>query len=912
MRRSIAVLVVAANILAGTTMLSTKTADAWKPPTHLFGTEDALQDAVDGTVVIPRADGLGTTNAPVNPTIQQALQQYPKAYRAGAIGPDAFPDLLFGQSQIHPDTTDGPSPETAQTFEWLDHLWTRAWDPATPEPQRLQNIAFALGYMGGHANGDVWAHTFINEFAGGVFPDFTDLAHSDISVRHLVLEGYVDKHRPGYEDRQTYEIEAPTGFIADELILSDFSRSNASSPIYDFFFNLQDGLETEEASVHQDNVTQDMACADLGLGEVCVPDPTDSPINLVEWGIDLLIEEYLENWIDDITTGLRAWPEVWETIARELMTGKKADATVILDAFKEWGLRHFLSMMGVPDFVGEGLFLIGEITAFITDLITSVLSAVFDAIKAIPIIGDVVEFVEDLYTQAKDFIVGKATKLVDYLAGIFLTLALGFSELNPLTKDAIDKNNDGIITPLEVIRVFQEPEEYMGDPALFPPDARSKIDAAMHLPPGTDNDDGEVFRDYDSSAFAPLYDTRVMASLSMLDEHGLNQFFKGRAGGNTAALSNLYGPNPAGAHVPNNLMLGWAKSIDAEYQWRVNSPNDNQSYGTGALKLWEDCVSRDRVWRPTFKNPVDRLDGFTDIGDPPTGLSDSQAPVTSVTLNGPNITNGGTTYVSGSTEILLSSSDNYFAKEDLRVSHREFPTGGPVPAYGPAVPADPAPFTLAGDDGPKTVQFYAHDDKGRCNKEGDKTQLYSLDNTPPVITVTSPTPPGPADYLSDVFLPLTFTADDGTGSGVDPATYAHSADGVDQPGAPNGQIDLFDYPAGLHDYEARAADLLGNPGTAQVPWRTTVSHTSLQNNLLKAFAERGCVRDAATHHSLNVKLVNAEAADARGQDGSSDRQLQAFKDEMALRTGDLAEPGKAITGYCANVLTINATALQAA
>src|SRR5947199_290569 len=106
-----------------------------------------------------------------------------------------------------------------------------AWKPDQDGNHNLTTIAFALGYMGGHANGDVWAHTWINHYADGVFPDFTDLTHADISVRHVLVEGYADKHRPGFEataaqdeaglDHTRYEIAGPTAVIADRLILAD-------------------------------------------------------------------------------------------------------------------------------------------------------------------------------------------------------------------------------------------------------------------------------------------------------------------------------------------------------------------------------------------------------------------------------------------------------------------------------------------------------------------------------------------------------------------------------------------------------------------------------------------------------------------------------------------------------------------
>jgi hypothetical protein len=111
-------------------------ADAWKPASHLFGVESALADAVDdGRVTIATPDGAPVT-VPVNPTSVAALRAHPEAYRAGVVGPDAYPDPIFGQGSEHADTcTDNdkeplPSPsdrcakdDKVQIFEWYAHLW---------------------------------------------------------------------------------------------------------------------------------------------------------------------------------------------------------------------------------------------------------------------------------------------------------------------------------------------------------------------------------------------------------------------------------------------------------------------------------------------------------------------------------------------------------------------------------------------------------------------------------------------------------------------------------------------------------------------------------------------------------------------------------------------------------------------
>ncbi len=895
-------------------------AGAWKPPTHLFGVEAALQDAIDGDgmVTIDSVDGQPPITVPVNATILSALQAHPEAYRAGTIGPDAFPDLLFGQGQIHPDTCThndeiqpNPSPcpaHKAQTFQWFQFLWEQAFNPATPSDERLKDIAFALGYMGGHGAGDIWGHTWVNSYAEGVFPDFTDLARSDISVRHIVVEGYSDKHRPGFDATDSgthqYALDAPTDFIGDTLILSNFSRDHSDYPFFNFFFDMRDGLRNADDGIEDDLTSQDL----IGDCPLCVPDPTDCPVNLVECAFLLLADQYLDAWVDDITDGLRAWPEVWAAVA-EQFNGKKPEFGPIGDALKEWVLLHFLSMMGLPDIVGEGIFLVSEIVDFVVGLITSVLDAIFDFIKSIPIIGDVVTAIQDLYDKAKSFILTKVQEIADELAGLFITFALGFSNLNPTTKAAVDQDGDGRIEPSEVIHVFAEPEEFISNPDLFPDDPRATIDADMHLPAGCvdQDDDPESFCDYDPNLFAPLKDTTTLAKLAMLDQTGLNTYFEAKAGGNVAALGDLYGPhaNASGAWtVPNNVMLGWAKSIDAEYQFRTSSPNDGHSYGTGQMRLWEDCVSRARVFRNLFAQPVQGIEAFADAGDPPTGLSDSTPPVTTLALTGPNFTSGSTTFVSGSTVFTLTSTDDYWSKPELRVKVITTPSGTTPAALEAGVPADPAPFSMTGADGAKLMLFQAIDGNGICNTESPNLRLFSLDNTPPVITVLSPVPPL-TQYTSDFILPLNFTATDGAGVGVDESTKRHFADGVEQTPVPT-TIDLFDYPAGTHLYRAEEKDLLGNLGSTTVPWQTIVTHTSLANNLDKAFFVRGCITTVNTYRPLKVKLNLAADADARGNDGASDNQLQSFIDNVA------GQVSKTITPYCANILTVNAMALQAA
>ncbi len=104
-------------------------------------------------------------------------------------------------------------------------------------------------------------------------------------------------------------------------------------------------------------------------------------------------------------------------------------------------------------------------------------------------------------------------------------------------------------------------------------------------------------------------------------------------------------------------------------------------------------------------------------------------------------------------------------------------------------------------------------------------------------------------------------------------------------------------------YTAQQADLLGNVGVANVPWRTVVTQDSLAANLDKAFTQRGCITQAGVYSSLKQKLAASDAADDRGQDTASDNQLGAFINELE------GQSGKAVTEYCADILISNAAFL---
>jgi len=83
----------------------------------------------------------------VRPAILDAIRRSPAQFRAGVLGPGAYPDIQTGPQIIHPAGWRGPD-----------------GSPHTAAPCR----AFVVGYLT-HAAGDIYGHTLIKRYTGDAF-----------------------------------------------------------------------------------------------------------------------------------------------------------------------------------------------------------------------------------------------------------------------------------------------------------------------------------------------------------------------------------------------------------------------------------------------------------------------------------------------------------------------------------------------------------------------------------------------------------------------------------------------------------------------------------------------------------------------------------------------------------------------
>ena len=534
-------------------LLGPVSALAWKPVDHLYAANRAIEPILAGRNVVTL---LGKDYA-VPAEVATSIRNHPNDYRGGVVGPDAFPDIVEGQGNVHPDTrTDnGTQPQANWTpghsyaYEWLALVYRAGWDAfkkcgGCAEGQR--DLAFTYGYLT-HAGEDMWGHTFVNGFARGVFPSVSELGdpgYRGIAIRHIVTEGYVGVHTPATD----LAIDAPTGFVYDTFIANPTAAMLGRGVVIDGFLKLRGTLAAKGADLTR--------YIDSGTLRGC-----GWPVNwpaCAERG-------YLNAWIEDIDSGLRAYPVLSLKIARDLFGAREANTAALRADVTDYVNAHLISMLGAPDFVGKLLALSTAISRWI--------EAVAD-----PIIRPLKQLERDL--------------------------------MNAILKAATGLTLD------QWVDYLKSPATYVNTKSLgFEADTSTRLDTLM----GVKSDKPDA--PFDPSKFAAMNDTINMARLILLNGAGLTSLLKAH---NAAPyyLSDVAG-------YPQNIMVqllasgsssaavnmtGWIKSLDGDHQWMAKSPRDGRSYGTGGMYLWNSCNARP-VFRALFTDWEHGANNFPDSED---------------------------------------------------------------------------------------------------------------------------------------------------------------------------------------------------------------------------------------------------------------------------------------------------------
>jgi len=363
--------------------LSAVPLSAWKVITHAHLAFIARADALDdGRVTIWLADhdrGRPVLDAGGRPVaigryevdarILRALREYPVHFRTGVVGTDVLPDLLTAQAVVHPDNR-GIGRDASDA--WLRLVWTEALKTNSDKA-----LAFAAGYLA-HGAGDLFGHTFVNEFAGGPF----ELGPN--ALKHYVLESYLDDRTPrneGFFDLSTEDLERflydilvahPMIWRSDQDTIAEKRAFNASPPR--LFAALRAKLRlivsvTRQAVRDADrDYPPRIRSLSREAAECSASDPVRSARLAAEaaaLGAEYAALKtaaaagiaYLNAWIRDIGDGLKAWPAFGRRLAETVFFCPDPDRKAATDAAEDFMHAHGLSMIGLPDALGETLAL---------------------------------------------------------------------------------------------------------------------------------------------------------------------------------------------------------------------------------------------------------------------------------------------------------------------------------------------------------------------------------------------------------------------------------------------------------------------------------------------------------------------------------------------------------------------------
>lgn len=160
---------------------------AYKIETHVWVGQQLINDLQDDGKISVELNGK-TVNIAIPADIKKAILDYQDAYLLGHIGPDAAPDIIVGQSIIHPGVGDWDS------AQWMGYLLYEGRNSEQPHVDLLK--AYSYGFLG-HASADVFGHTYVNKYAGDQFSLEDETL---VEIRHVALESFISERTPTIRD----------------------------------------------------------------------------------------------------------------------------------------------------------------------------------------------------------------------------------------------------------------------------------------------------------------------------------------------------------------------------------------------------------------------------------------------------------------------------------------------------------------------------------------------------------------------------------------------------------------------------------------------------------------------------------------------------------------------------------------
>ena len=363
MKRIAARLVAALMVIAVFISLIPVNTFAWKNLTHVNSADLILLELQRSAAWNGGRAGIGV-NLPYGSTnvysyeipseYQEALFEYPDAFRAGSMGPDFYPDILTGQGYIHPYDAD----KKIGSGEWITLLCNSVNMLPKDSPERKKALAFTLGFML-HFCGDMFGHDFINMFAGGTYPLLSEVNYVDgtdqnlnIILSHMSEETYMDSlvNWDFYNQLGYLNIAAPVQFVADTLVFNGnvnngpatiFGKYGSVPVQYEYLINLRMEL-FEKAEKWRPSI-----------------DPAYTTA-----------VKYLDAWIKDLDDATYALVGCFDNMARRMVTEKNPSTTgIVTEELKAWVDSYGKYITPAPDIMIDGITFPKDILNMITSAI---------------------------------------------------------------------------------------------------------------------------------------------------------------------------------------------------------------------------------------------------------------------------------------------------------------------------------------------------------------------------------------------------------------------------------------------------------------------------------------------------------------------------------------------------------------
>jgi hypothetical protein len=743
----------------------------------------------------------------------------------------------------------------------------------------------------------------------------------------------------------------------------------ARGPLIGFFLEMRDGLQDFINDTSPDtlqdaiNAYQETLAALNNAREDCnfedaldiLHDAVACPAALLELGFDFAVDSleaflaivigitedlifavldaYLAAWVSDINKGLRDWadfglassqglfdPQTRRNIQNERCavlgnegSGARADCeaevtltTALFEKVEPFVNDHLLSMIGLPDAVGDVNAILGEIS----DVVDQIL-----AVAGLPLrpflapIHELKQWIRSLILDAIEDAIGiDLEQLTDLLEAPTHTLCQSSIQMDLFDNGAL------VTIPLFQDDQHQRLDDYLG------------FTGNHHVPEqGVGPECGRLTDNtqLDAETFAPFRNTVAMGKLLMLEGGTLDELASQRLG----RTISTYGAGGA-AHV--NVMIksfqepdgSWLRLIDGDHAWRRDGrpvfehhATDAQGQellgGDGHMPLFASCVLRpafrglfldwENPWQGTRGPlPGTALDRFPSLGDAPMPDADNDPlpPRSHLALTGTTYSSGPTQFVAADHAFTFTASDSVlspagksFRPDQLGLRRRIYSDplspGGFVAAYqGEALHLD-------GADGAYFINYQSSDPCHTFENAAEpvgapevaRTVSAILDTKAPAVTCMSP--PFGLTYATDGSVVIRFGVWDGPlGSGI--ASIQATIDGVYGSAGPVPVVDgaslvLFDLDPGTRTVAVSTADNLKNAATTGCTFEVHATAASLLVNLRNAY--RDGIISYGMYQSLAAKLQAARAAKTRGQLDTEVNVLRAFIGELRALSG---------------------------